>query len=111
MESRLRYYDQLQSLLGHKPRRYKEQRQQDRLGQLVSSYLHENLTGGTTYYYVITETLNGSEGVESAEVSATPPFSTSITLYASDGSFTWQRGVNGNASGVAMAALPTPSFT
>ncbi len=80
------------------------------LGQLVQNYLHENLTGGTTYYYVITETLNGTEGAESSEVSATPPYSTSITRYAANGSFAWQRGVNGNVAGVAMAGLPDGSF-
>ncbi len=80
------------------------------LGQQVHNYIHTNRTGGTTYYYVLTGTLNGSESAESSEVSATPPFSTSITRYASNGSFSWQRGVNGNVSGVALAALSDGSF-
>jgi hypothetical protein len=80
------------------------------VGLFSQAYMHTNLTGGTTYYYVLTGTVNGSESSESTEVSGTPPFSTSITRYATDGSLTWQRGVNGNVVGVALAALSDGSF-
>lgn len=74
------------------------------LGPLVPSYVHANVTGGTTYYYVVTATHVGNgESDESAEVSATPPFSTAITRYSSDGAFSWQRGVNGSVVGAALA--------
>lgn len=47
--------------------------------------------------------MGDGESDESAEVSATPPFSTAITRYSSDGAFSWQRGVNGSVVGAALA--------
>jgi fibronectin type 3 domain-containing protein len=47
-----------------------------KISDVTSPYTQTGLTGGTTYYYVVTAVENGSESAASSQVSATPTAST-----------------------------------
>ncbi len=76
----------------------------------VTSFEQTGLERGRTYHYVLVGVLlDGRSGPESAEVSATVPFTTTFARLGSDGARTWSHGVN-DAVGISVASRPDGSF-
>lgn len=74
------------------------------------SYEQTGLERGRTYHYVLVGVLgDGRSSAESAEVSATVPFTTTFARLGPDGARSWSHGVN-DAVGTAVAARPDGSF-
>ncbi len=76
----------------------------------VLPFEHTGLERGRTYHYVVVGVLpDGRSSAESAEVSATVPFTTTFARLGPGGARSWRHGVN-DAVGYAIAARPDGSF-
>ncbi len=66
----------------------------NKIADVTSPYSHSGLTDGSTYYYIVTATVSGSEGPGSTEVSAgvgasSKPTNVSVTTADGDAIISW----------------------